>query len=172
MAHQTTTAHWQLNVDVKPQGSYINQDLISLGFLLVQCALSVRASLEVGETPFDERAPLPFSERNFVTNWKAQPKGGPGLIDAQEEQYLTRTKARHVTLLTCFAAISLVFVFYNYRGEGKQWWKFTEPQSIGVNIHHFHRRARHKPKISLFLPIYREWFMEINFLSLRLLRAE
>ena len=119
MAHQTTTAHWQLNVDVKPQGSYINQDLISLGFLLVQCALSVRASLEVGETPFDERAPLPFSERNFVTNWKAQPKGGPGLIDAQEEQYLTRTKARHVTLLTCFAAISLVFVFYNYRGEGK-----------------------------------------------------
>ena len=113
MAHQTTTAHWQLNVDVKPQGSYINEDLITQGFLLVQFALSVRASLEVGETPFDERAPLPFSECNFVTNWKAQPNGGPGLIDAQEEQYLTRTKARHVTLLTCFAAISLVFVFYN-----------------------------------------------------------
>ena len=113
MAHQTTTAHWQLNVDVKPQGRYINEDLITQGFLLVQFALSVRASLEVGETPFDERAPLPFSECNFVTNWKAQPNGGPGLIDAQEEQYLTRTKARHVTLLTCFAAISLVFVFYN-----------------------------------------------------------
>lgn len=113
MAHQTTTAHWQLNVDVKPQGSYINEDLITQGFLLVQFALSVRASLEVGETPFDERAPLPFSECNFVTNWKAQPNGGPGLIDAQEEQYLTRTEARHVTLLTCFAAISLVFVFYN-----------------------------------------------------------
>ena len=61
MAHQTTTAHWQLNVDVKPQGSYINEDLITQGFLLVQFALSVRASLEVGETPFDERAPLPFS---------------------------------------------------------------------------------------------------------------